>query len=143
MERELRARADTIFVTPSPETLASFRAGMMIECCRSISGSFLGPGIVVVFERIEIKNQPLALFGKFVVDQPADGRSPYSPKRAVFEVSNLRVFGSSAFFTAYDLAGIDDLSRHDRTIERGFPKHRRFIQFFLSPNIRHQNLGPL
>src|SRR5262245_11102545 len=117
MERELRARADTIFVTPSPETLASFRVGMMIECCRSISGSFLGPRIVVIFERVEIKNQALALLGKFVVDQPADGRSPYSPKRAVFEVSNLGLFGSSVFFTAYHLTGIDDLLRHDRTIE--------------------------
>src|SRR5215510_11546802 len=116
---------------------------MMIEIRRSITGSFLGPRIIVIFERVEIKNQSLALFGKFVVDQPVDGRGPYSPKRAIFEVSNLRVFGSSAFFTAYDLAGIDDLLRHDRTIEGGFPKHRRFIQFFLSPNIRHQNLGPL
>src|SRR5215813_14796899 len=106
MERELRARADTIFVRPSPETLVSFRVGMMIECCRSITGSFLGPRIVVIFERIEIKNQPLALLGKFVVDQPADGCSSYSPKRAIFEVGNLRVFGSSAFFTAYDLTGV-------------------------------------
>src|SRR5215510_15859076 len=109
MERELRARADTIFVRPSPETLASFRVGMMIECCRSITGSFLGTGIVVIFERIEIKNQPLALFGKFIVDQPADSRSPHSPKRAVFEVSYLGVFGSPAFFTANELASIDDL----------------------------------
>src|SRR5262245_58797738 len=137
MERELLARADTIFVRPSPETLALFRSNMMIECCRSISDSCLRPGIVVMFERIQIKNHPLALFEKFVGDHPADSRSPYSPKRAVFEVSNLGVVGSSAFFTANDLAGIDDLSRHDRTIERGFPKHCRFIQFFLSPNIRH------
>src|SRR5215467_1758414 len=137
MERELLALADTIFVRPSPETLASFRVGMMIEFCRSISGSFLCRRLVVIFERVEIKNQPFALLRKFVVDQPADGRNPYSPKRAVFEVSNLRVFGSSAFFTAYDLTGIDDLSRHDRTIEGGLPKHRRFIQFFLSPNICH------
>src|SRR5262249_10184975 len=112
-------------------------ACMIIEIRRSISGSFLGPRIVVIFERIEVKNQPFALLRKFVVDQPADGRSAYSPKRAVFEVSNLRVFGSSAFFTAYDLTDIDDFSRHDRTIEGDFPKHRRFIQFFLSPNIRH------
>src|SRR5262245_12991066 len=110
---------------------------MIIEIRRSITGSFLGPRIVVIFERIEIKNQPLALLGKFVVDQPADGRSPYSPKRAVFEVGNLGVLGSSVFSTAYDLAGIDDLSRHDRTIERGLPKDRRLVQFFLSPNIRH------
>src|SRR5262249_11288236 len=110
---------------------------MIIEIRRSITGSFLGPRIVVIFERIEIKNQPLALLGKFVVDQPAAGRSPYSPNRAVFEVGNLGVLGSSVFFTAYDLAGIDDLSRHDRTIEGGLPKDRRLVQFFLSPNIRH------
>src|SRR5262245_50037031 len=110
---------------------------MIIEIPRSITGSFFGPRIVVIFERIEIKNQPFALLRKFVVEQPADGRSPYSPKRAVFEVSNLRVVGSSVFFTAYELAGIDDLSRHDRTIEGGLPKHRRLVQFFLSPNIRH------
>jgi len=55
--------------------------------------------------RVEVEHQSLALLRKLVIDQPADGRGTDAPKRAVFEIGDLRSVGPSVFFTADDLSG--------------------------------------
>src|SRR6266511_3181447 len=115
-------------------------AGIYPETRRWLDTALIfAPTVVVILEGIEVEDDSLALLEQAIVDQPADGRRADASEGAVFEIGDLVGVSSVGSFIAEDLAGIDHFFGEIGASLGNFPEHRSAVQFFLSPNVGHEN----